>query len=46
MEKHEKEVCLEAIRKKYRKGNRATKGKILDEFCAVCGYNRSTRYDT
>jgi hypothetical protein len=40
MEKHEKDAYLEAIRKRYRNASRAAKGKILDEFCAVCGYNR------
>jgi hypothetical protein len=31
---------LEAIRKRYRKFGRIKKRGILDEFCAVCGYNR------
>ena len=31
---------LEAIRGRYRKANRAGKARILDEFCAVCGYHR------
>jgi len=40
MGKHEKRVYLEAIRKRYRKARRADKGRILDEFCSVCGYQR------
>ena len=40
MGKKEKRAYLKAIRGRYKKGNRATKGKILDEFCAVCGYGR------
>ena len=40
MGKHEKRVYLEAIRKRYRRAQRADKGKILDEFCSVCGYQR------
>ena len=40
MGKHEKRVYLEAIRKRYRRAKRADKGKILDEFCSVCGYQR------
>lgn len=40
MEKLEKDAYLEAIRKRYRNADRTAKGKILDEFCAVCGYNR------
>lgn len=40
MEKIKKDAYLEAIRKRYRKANKAVKGKILDEFCAVCGYQR------
>ena len=36
----EKRAYLEAIRRRYRQANRAKKSKILDEFCAVCGYNR------
>lgn len=37
---HEKRVYLEAIRARYRKAGRAEKGRILDEFCAVCAYHR------
>lgn len=40
MEKLKKDAYLEAIRKRYRKANKAEKGKILDEFCAVCSYQR------
>ena len=40
MGKHERHVYLEAIRNRYHKAKRADKGKILDEFCSVCGYQR------
>ena len=40
MGKHEKRVYLEAIGKRYRRARRSDKGKILDEFCSVCGYQR------
>lgn len=40
MGKHEKRVYLEAIRKRYCRARRSDKGKILDEFCSVCGYQR------
>lgn len=40
MGKHERRAYLEAIRVRYRKADRAGKAKILDEFCAVCGYHR------
>ena len=36
----EKRTYLEAIRRRYRLASRDKKSKILDEFCAVCGYNR------
>ena len=39
MSQKEKRVYLEAIRRRYRKSGRGKKAKILDEFCAVCGYN-------
>jgi hypothetical protein len=42
MEKLKKDAYLEAIRKRYKKANKAEKGKILDEFCAVCGYHRKS----
>ena len=40
MGKHEKRVYLEAICKRYCRARRGDKGKILDEFCSVCGYRR------
>jgi hypothetical protein len=40
MGKHERRAYLEAIRGRYRKASRAGKTRILDEFCAVCGYHR------
>ena len=33
-------VYLETIRSRYRKSTRKQKSQILDEFCAVCGYER------
>src|SRR3990167_6672395 len=36
----EKRAYLEAIRRRYQQASRGNKSKILDEFCAVCGYNR------
>jgi hypothetical protein len=35
-----KQAYREAIRERYAHANRAEKKRILDEFCAVCGYNR------
>ena len=40
MGKREKRAYLEAIRERYRKSDRAGKAAILDEFCAICGFNR------
>ena len=40
MGKHERRAYLEAIRGRYCKANRSGKSRILDEFCAVCGYHR------
>lgn len=40
MGKKEKQAYLKAIKWRYKKAGRADKGKILDEFCAVCGYAR------
>ena len=40
MGKQERRAYLEAIRVRYRRANRAGKARILDEFCAVCGYHR------
>jgi hypothetical protein len=39
MGKHERRAYLDAIRERYRKADRAGKTRILDEFCAVCGYH-------
>jgi hypothetical protein len=36
----EKKGYLQAIRARYLKANRKEKTKILDEYCAVCNYNR------
>ncbi|NIO22295.1 MAG: hypothetical protein GTN76_16600 [Candidatus Aenigmarchaeota archaeon] len=30
---------LEAIYERYHKASKGSKGRILDEFCKVCGYN-------
>lgn len=35
-----KREYLRAIRSRYRKAGKEEKGRILDEFCAVCGYQR------
>jgi len=40
MGRDENRAYLEAIRSRYRHAGRAGKSKILDEFCAVCGYQR------
>lgn len=40
MGKHEKKAYLKQIKPRYRKATKADKQRILDEFCAVCGYNR------
>ena len=40
MSKSEKKAYLKAIKSRYRRTNRLNKCTILDEFCAVCGYNR------
>lgn len=40
MGKNERRAYLEQIRERYRKSGRVQKAKILDEFCAVCGYHR------
>ena len=40
MGRKEKTAYLEAIRSRYNGANRIGKKRILDEFCAVCGYNR------
>lgn len=36
----EKKAYLKAIRGRYKQSNRKGKAQILNEFCAVCGYNR------
>jgi hypothetical protein len=36
----EKRAYLKAIRKRYRTEKREGKKRILDEFCAICGYHR------
>jgi len=40
MGKQSKRAYRDAIHGRYRKADRSGKSKILDEFCAVCGYNR------
>lgn len=40
MGKHEKRAYLKQIKPRYKKASKAEKQPILDEFCAVCGYNR------
>ena len=40
MGRKEKEAYREAIRQRYAHSNRAGKKQILDEFCAICRYNR------
>jgi hypothetical protein len=40
MGRKERRAYLEAIWGRYRVSDRRTKKQILDEFCAVCGYNR------
>ena len=37
---NEKKSYLEAIRRRYKKANKQKKTIILDEFCAICDYNR------
>ena len=37
---NEKKAYLNEIRLRYRKADKKLKAKILDEFCAVCGYHR------
>jgi hypothetical protein len=36
----DKRVYLEAILQRYKKADRTTKKQILNEFCAICSYNR------
>jgi hypothetical protein len=40
MGNHKKHAYLEAMHKRYRRAKHADKGKILDEFCSMCGYQR------
>ena len=40
MGKNERQAYLKAIRLRYRRATKKTKAIILNEFCAVCGYNR------
>jgi len=40
MGKNERKTYLKAIRTRYRRSSKTNKSKILDEFCAVCSYNR------
>ena len=40
MNRQEKQAYYEAIRRRYKHSNRQEKGRILDEFCTVCGYQR------
>ena len=37
----EKQSVTNVMRDEYRKANKKRKGQILDEFCKLCGYNRS-----
>lgn len=37
---NERQAYLKAIRARYRRARKKIKVTILDEFCAVCGYNR------
>lgn len=40
MGKNERQAYLKAIRTRYRRAGKKAKSAILDEFCAVCGYQR------
>jgi len=40
MERKERRAYLEAVWRRYKASDRRTKKQILDEFCAVCRYNR------
>ncbi len=42
MGKNERRACLEAIRERYRTADKKAKTLIPDEFCQVCGYNRTS----
>ena len=43
---HERRAYLQAIRKRYRQSKREDKGRILDEFCKVCGGHIYTDHPT
>ncbi len=36
----EKRAYLKELRKRYQGAERTLQSKILDEFCAICGYHR------
>jgi hypothetical protein len=40
MTKDGKQIYFQAIKARYQKATRSEKAQILNEFCAVCGYNR------
>ena len=40
MGKNERQAYLKAIRSRYWRAGKKAKVTILNEFCAVCGYNR------
>lgn len=40
MTRQEKLAYFQAIKERYRRAGRVQKARILDEFCAICGYNR------
>ena len=40
MGKNKRYAYLKEIRSRYLRAGRKVKGRILDEFCAVCGYHR------
>ena len=40
MTKQEKSAYRKRIKLRYERGSRDDKGRILEEFCKVCGYNR------
>ena len=40
MGKNKRHAYLKEIRSRYRRSGRQAKSRILDEFCAVCGYHR------
>ena len=40
MGKNERQAYLKAIRLRYSRAGKQAKTKVLDEFCAVCGYHR------